>query len=202
MAKTQKTTATIAGVPSTELVRIEKETKPVVLAAGKLVIKDSDSETEAYQVLTQIKKHIDGIEAKRTAITKPLNASLKEVNALFKQLTKPLTQADTIIRDKILSFRQVREEQAQARQQKLLEKAQNEPDEAKAEQLQMKAEAVLANVGDSQTTKRWTFDLVDIAKVPVQYLDIDNGAIREAIRQGERDIPGLKIYQEESVRVV
>lgn len=90
MAKEKVVAKAIAGIPTTELARIEKETKPVVLAAGKLVIKDSDGETEAYKVLIKIQQHTKLIEAKRTAITKPLNASLKEVNALFKTLTAPL----------------------------------------------------------------------------------------------------------------
>lgn len=65
----------------------------------------------------------------------------------------------------------------------------------------MKAELMEANVGESQTQKHWTFEVVDITKVPVLYLDVDTAVVRAAIRDGERDIPGLRIYQEESVRV-
>lgn len=53
------------------------------------------------------------------------------------------------------------------------------------------------SVGNSVTTfrKYITFEIVDITKVPAEYLSVDTKAINQAIRNGVRDIPGLKIFE-------
>lgn len=53
------------------------------------------------------------------------------------------------------------------------------------------------SVGNSMTTfrKYITFEIVDITKVPAEYLSVDTKAINQAIRNGVRDIPGLKIFE-------
>jgi hypothetical protein len=50
--------------------------------------------------------------------------------------------------------------------------------------------------------KVWTFELVDLAQVPREYLSLDVEAVREAInKDAVRQIPGLRIYQSESLHV-
>jgi hypothetical protein len=197
-----KMNVTVKKVPQAEIVKIEKENKPIVKAANALVIKNVDHENEAYEVLKTIKKQKKIIETKRKSITQPLNASLKEVNAMFKTLTGPLDEADKVIRGKVLTFHEKREAQAEARRQRAMEKAEAEEDEEVAEELMEKAEDITANVGESQTTKRWTFDVVNVSEIPTQYLIPDNVAIRRAITEGVREIPGLRIFQKEGLRVV
>lgn len=53
------------------------------------------------------------------------------------------------------------------------------------------------SVGNSMTTfrKYITFEIVDITKVLAEYLSVDTKAINQAIRNGVRDIPGLKIFE-------
>lgn len=50
-------------------------------------------------------------------------------------------------------------------------------------------------------SRRWTFEVENLAAVPRHYMAIDNAAIREAIASGVREIPGLRIYQEEKFTV-
>lgn len=50
-------------------------------------------------------------------------------------------------------------------------------------------------------TKRWTFDITDQNAIPREYLQVNETAIREAIKAGVREIPGLKIYQSESISI-
>lgn len=192
-------------VPHTEIVKIQNQNKPVIRKAEALVIKVSDDETAAYGILQAIKGRQKIVEDMRTAITKPMNKSLKEVNALFKTLSEPLKTADGIIREKILDFRAKREEAAAKRQAKLeakAEVAEEAGDDEKAMELSEKAEEVEANVGESTVSKRWTFEIVDINKVPRDYLIVAFPVVNAAIRNGERNIPGLRIYQEPGVRVI
>jgi hypothetical protein len=51
----------------------------------------------------------------------------------------------------------------------------------------------------SGARRTWTFEIEDASKVPAQFLIVNEKAIREAVRSGAREIPGIKIYQEVSV---
>lgn len=48
-------------------------------------------------------------------------------------------------------------------------------------------------------TKRWVHEVVDINLVPREWLMIDEAKVKQAIKDGTRSIPGLKIYQDESI---
>jgi hypothetical protein len=51
-------------------------------------------------------------------------------------------------------------------------------------------------------TRSWTFEVIDLDRVPRTYLSLDTEAVRAAItKQGVREISGLKIFQSESLRV-
>lgn len=47
----------------------------------------------------------------------------------------------------------------------------------------------------------WTFKVVDLSKVPVEFLQLNSVAVRDAIKSGVRNINGLEIYQECSVAI-
>jgi membrane protein involved in colicin uptake len=57
------------------------------------------------------------------------------------------------------------------------------------------------SVASLKTT--WEFEVLDLSKVPLKYLTINEAMIRADIRgeQGEREIPGLRIYPVQSARV-
>lgn len=47
----------------------------------------------------------------------------------------------------------------------------------------------------------WNFKVVDLSKVPVEFLQINSVAVRDAIKSGVREINGIEIYQECSVAI-
>jgi hypothetical protein len=44
--------------------------------------------------------------------------------------------------------------------------------------------------------KVWTFEVLDVALVPTEYKIVDEQAIRDGIKMGIREIPGVRIYEE------
>jgi hypothetical protein len=51
-------------------------------------------------------------------------------------------------------------------------------------------------------TRSWTFEVLDLDQVPRGYMRLDVEVVRESIaRDGVREIPGLRIFQAESLRV-
>lgn len=56
--------------------------------------------------------------------------------------------------------------------------------------------------GESATVRMvWTFEVTNLSDVPAEFLQINEQAVRQAIKNGVRDIAGLKIYQKPSIAV-
>jgi hypothetical protein len=50
--------------------------------------------------------------------------------------------------------------------------------------------------------RSWSFEVVELDRVPREYMSLDVTVVREAItRDGVREIPGLRIFQAEALRV-
>ena len=197
MAKKKQVTVTQI-VPASELAKLRNRCAPIVEAAKNHLVATHLTEDDAYNLLKSIAAHKKAIEKRRKEITQPLNASLKSTNALFKEVVAPLVEADSILRDKILAFQRVQQAKADkefARREKI-----QASHEARGHETHEIAE-VEPDVGVSTVTKRWTYEVVSQSKVPCKYLMIDSAKIRQAIRDGVREIAGLRIYQEEGLRV-
>ncbi len=133
--------------------------------------------------LKAIKTLAKEIEAKRTAITGPLNKALKEVNTLFRPAKSWLKEAEGILKSKLLEYqneqeRVAREAQAKAdaeaeKERKKLERAAKLAETmrrpAKAEELREEAEKQTAPVVKSAAPKlkgiarreTWKAEVVD-----------------------------------------
>ena len=42
----------------------------------------------------------------------------------------------------------------------------------------------------------WTYEVEDITKVPTHLLQVNDAAVRAAIKQGAREVPGLRIWND------
>jgi len=198
MAKKTKVTVTSL-VPQEVAVKARKDGNVAVITANTIRVKTVEQEGDAYHILTKIKNTLKAIEDKRKTITQPLNESLKATNNMFKELSEPFKEADGIIRDKILTFREEQEELAEKKRAK--QEAIQASHEARGHQTHDLVEIEPEVAAETKTVKRWVFDVVSESKVPRDYLTIDIQKIRQAVRDGIREIPGVEIYQEEGLRV-
>ena len=64
-----------------------------------------------------------------------------------------------------------------------------------------KQEKINISNNSASFRKLWTFEIVDISKIPVEYLTVNSKAVNDAIKSGVRDIPGLVIREEIKVAV-
>lgn len=64
-----------------------------------------------------------------------------------------------------------------------------------------KKQAINQSSANSVVRKVWGFKLVDISKVPLEYLQLNETAIRNAIKEGKREIAGLEIFQQSQVAI-
>ena len=133
-----------------------------------------------------------------------------KINA-FLNLQKEKMQAEA------LALKQKAEEEAlkQAEQLEALKSGAGEYDEitrkAMIEAIEAKqnklidATAKSAEINQSSTNSIvrnvWNFRIVDLSKVPTEFLQINSVAVREAIKSGVRSIEGLEIFQECQVAI-
>ena len=64
-----------------------------------------------------------------------------------------------------------------------------------------KSEVVNLSTENNIVSKVWDFELVDISAVPQEFIILNDKAVRQAIREGVREIKGLKIFQKARVSI-
>lgn len=77
-----------------------------------------------------------------------------------------------------------------------IEAKQNKIIDATAKQMEINQSSA-----NSVVRKVWAFRLTDLSKVPLQYIQLNETAVRNAIKAGERNIAGLEIFQECQVAI-
>jgi len=185
-----------------EIQVLEKQVSPLVKQAGSYKINSIESVDKASIFLREVKGAEDNLEAKRLEFTVPLNQSLKAINETFKQLKNPLTEARTLLTEKILTWKRVETEKLdkeEARRRAIQEAHDRKGHKVSATIILKKPEN---KIGNTQTRKVWTSKVVDFSKVSDRYKSLDQIAVNQAIRDGIREIEGIKIYQEERLSIV
>ncbi len=180
---------------------INKETKPVSLMVSKseklVLVKTDEDVVKATEFLVQVKTKIDSLEEERQSYTKPINESLRRLNARFKELTEPLRTAEKAVKEAILSYRAKREDERLEEQARLQKKNGN----SAIALMDVLPDIIESKSGESRTSKRWVFEIEDEKKIPREYLKVDDEKVTDAISKGERKIAGLRIFQKETLSI-
>lgn len=182
--------------------------------AKTLVVHDAATKEKAVSLATMAKAKWDEIEKVRNEWLAPHRTFTKSVNNLAKLFQEPLKKTENLLRtkvtqqnnrDKIELARQQAQIQAQAAE---LQQAA----EAEAAMSNMPAPTIVTPVlpdappivrtahGSASSTKTWSFDIEDADKIPREYLFVDEKKIRNAVKAGVREIPGVRIFEKESTR--
>jgi hypothetical protein len=170
--------------------------------------------------LARVKGMQKKLEETRTSITGPINDGLSRINAFFKAPAARLKAIEDKIKGALVRFddeqrRIAREEQAKADEKARKEREAIEERARKAEasgkveraaELQQRAAAVVApvitreppRVAGLSLREAWKFEVTDPAKVPREYLMVDEVKIRKIVMalKGDANIPGVRVYSE------
>lgn len=82
----------------------EKEIALVVKNAQELQVHTFEQVMDAADVLFDVKRIGERITERKEEITKPLNEALKSARALFKPFETQYTEAEAIVKDKVLEW--------------------------------------------------------------------------------------------------
>lgn len=190
---------------------------------------DCDKATEWLKLVTKTRKDFEKVQKERIAPFKAQIDEIKDVfKKPLELLTEAETVARDKINAYLLEERRIKEAEARKIEEQRRKEAEKELkkldrqdlkadkyDDAtaralhesiadkKAEILAKATEAIEINQSNDSSSVRmiWDFEVTDLTKVPVEYLQINAVAVREAIRKGAREINGIKIYQKPSVAI-
>lgn len=189
-----------------------------------LKVVDDKSSQEATIVLKSVTEMKKRVTEKRNAIVKPIQESVKLIDAEFKKILEPLGKCESLVRAGMGEYFKKKERErieaenkarAEAlRKEKELSKelrSKNDLIRENAEQELMgataKAEAkvpekiksVSTNVGMVTSRKEWKFSIINIDNIPEELLkprEVDSSKVKAAIKLGRKQIPGLRIWED------
>lgn len=198
-----------------------------ITALAAMEVENDDQAAQATDVIKKIGGLVKGIEDERVAITKPINEGLRVLNAKFKVMTAPLEKAAGGLRETLQGYLELKA--AQEREAKRISDARElkaaqeafEAEKAKHPNPEVMpatlpaiaapppAPAPVTRVrGDtgalSSLKKVWDYEVTDIKKLAAARPDLiqaNQKYVENAIKAGEREIEGLRIFQRDVLQV-
>jgi hypothetical protein len=206
-----------------EIKEVEAGIAPVVAAANSLAITNTGEYFSATEFLKQIAGQKKKVNETLDPMVKAAHSAHKEAVALKATFTTPLENAERTVKGKISSYQQEQDRirraeearlQSEARakaEEEAMQAALSAPDPGTASEIldaaieapapRVYVPPTVPAVSGVSTRKVWQFEVVDQSKVPAEFWILDTPAIGRAVRGGARDIPGVRIYSEDSVSV-
>ncbi len=176
---------------------------------------DAATNVMAVEIAGQTNAAIKQIEkARKEFVEKPLSFN-KSVNGLANGYKDKLQRIVNGLKHKIGEFAQAKElaRRKAERAARLAADKENARLAAEAKKHNVEPVAAVEPVLIPKETKTrtavattyqhisWQFEVVDAAKVPRKYLGVDEKAIRRAVGDGIRNIPGVDIHEHTETRI-
>jgi hypothetical protein len=189
-------------------------------ARGVKVI-DNATMKKANGLLMDIRSIRKEIQDTFKPLAEKAHAAHKAILEQQKRTEAPLIEAEGILKIQIRAYMDEVERLRREEERRLQEIARKEEEERRlAEALQAEAEgnieeakaileepayipiptvkADIPKVDNRLFRKVWKFRVLDIRKVPIQYLKVDEIKVGQIVRamKGETNIPGIQVYEE------
>ncbi len=200
----------------TTIEKIKEDQKVFIpLVEGIQITSKAEMEVAA-DFLAKVKARSKQLEERRLEYTKPINESLRKINADFKEMAEPYLRMEAQLKQRIGKYvdhqRQMAAlEEARLEEQRRQQAAKIAKEEnitkrqalAQIEKPVVEAENTSAKTesGSVSTKMVWKFEVVNTENVPEIYKVVDEKAIRKAIANGVHRIAGVKIWEESQVVV-
>jgi len=170
---------------------IEKEMAPIVKQAISMKIANPNDMTEATEVLSKLNIFSDRMQEEKERITKPANEILKAERSRWKPLETMYDNATTHLRSLISAYqteqvRKQREEEAKiaARVGEGKGKLKIETAVRKMGEVDAPLEKVSTESGMLKFREDKKLKITDAAKIPREYLVVDEKKVLEALKAG------------------
>ena len=168
------------------------------LASDAVPLATVEESTTIGELKARAAKMAKEIEAFRRSLTDPLNDQIKELIALVRPILGELEALDARCSRLLLDFTRTQQAKAETARQ-MQEHFAATVENPLAPPPIVATRGVKTDTGTTSIRKTWTFEIIKPDDVPRKYLCVDELAVRAAVKAGERDIPGVRIYQHETM---
>lgn len=204
-----------------ELEKIKDEAPKLLDQSQNILIKDDASYEAQGNNLRVVKTMLATAKEKQKELLAPFEIGVKNFKAFLKPPLDALAKAESNIKRALLAYDQVledqrrkaeREAEAKAKKdkeklEKKAEKAEEKGDLEKAEDFRFEAETKpvptvvkTQPVSGVQFKTIWKYRIVDVKKIPRDYLMVDKGALNAlSSAKGRVKVPGVEFYSEKTV---
>jgi hypothetical protein len=190
----------------------------------QIQVKDAESCIVASEVLKEIKRRMKVIDDRLEPSKKKAYGVYQDWNDLIKELKAPYLEKEVYIKKQLSDYDREQERIRREEEARLREEARKREEEAQIQAAieadnkgeKEEAEAILEEkpyvppivlpkttpkVEGISYRENWTFRIVDAAKVPREYLKVDEVKIGGVVRsmKGGTKIAGVEIYSERVV---
>lgn len=199
--------------PEEKIAEITQDVAVVTRESKKLLTIATEAEAQKAGVfLAGVKTRLNRIEEVRVFYTKPLVDQQRNLNAVFKKQSEPLTQIFNAVTVAMKNFLREQERVAREAEEKLrleqekknakLEAKGKPVDFAPAPTVERASTTFSSGIGGGVSARKiWTFEVQDPTLVPRKYLAVDEKVIKLAVESGERSIDGVRIFEDFDTRV-
>ena len=205
---------------------LKAQASKVLADAKGIEVHDRDSSEWCTAYLGEIAAIKKKAEGRRTELKGPLLEAGRALDGFVAELLKPILEADTLLRGRLLAYQQEQIRKAHAAAERIRREAEaaeqaaaqaaaqgdghgmdhallQAADKKQEAQALEKAPTAIqaAGMGSATIRKVWAFEVVNVAQVPREFLAVDEQAIRKAVAAGIREIAGVRIFEQESLSI-
>jgi protein-tyrosine-phosphatase len=157
----------------------------------KMTIKDDRDMATASELLSKITSHSKEIKADKEKLTKPLNAVLLEIRKKYKPVETELEKADKHLRKEIGAYQTRKDDEAEAERIRIagrvgIGKGKLKIETAAKQMAEVEApdRKVVTDSGSISFKEDYEITIVDLRKIPEQFLSVDEVSIRKVFKAG------------------
>lgn len=193
-----------------DLVKIENDLKPQVSDAREVLslakgfaISSNETYEMAVEGAREAGARYTAIKTEKEKVTKPLKATVKQVEAWFDVLLSPLDEAKRLFKEKATAY-QIAQAEEQRKALAATQAAFQAGDEKAVEAHALQAATAMPEkVKGAFVTDRWSVEIVDEKLVPREFLIVDVKKLDALARamKGDINIPGVKAVNNPSMTV-
>ena len=177
------------------------EASEIAKVTHQIVIKNNENYETAAGCLKEIKGKFRELDARKTVITKPLMTAKKEVDALFKPALTALSEAETTIKHAMAKYTAELEKQRRKALEEASKAVESGAKEEDIREFVKSAQVKAPAVAGIQVRIVKKYAILDESKIPEEFWlrKLDESKIGKAVRAGIGEIPGVKIWEENSI---
>lgn len=153
---------------------------PLISRASEHEVVNEESASQALSMSLQARKIRKQLDETRLSIVRPHLDFQKAVNKIVKEYESKLEHIENNLKNKLDEY---------------LKQASSTNNSS----FISKSREMLVEDGKLTKVKKWVWELEDEQSIPREYLTLDEKKIDEAVKQGIRNIPGIKVFEKEQI---